>query len=412
METAGTMLQNHGDGVPGVAATRVALVVAIVGFQSIQVSENYVRIASTPAWIFAVILYPALFAISGFLLARSADHRQIGDFLQRRVRRMLPALVLIVLLSALVLGPLATTKPFRAYATDPDFGLYFLNILAWPRFSLPAVFQFNNAGTVVNLPLWLSPFVVAMVAIAALARRFGTGILFAALVLLIVAVAVAALLVPDPAGFANLQRKLLDGSGAAVVLAFLLGALAYRLRHRLPMRAGIAYLCLAALIGAALLGNTAWVGIPAANLLLAVPVAYVALFVIFQDLPLPGQALRMERYLVGLLLFSFPVQQLWIAFGPRQQSFLLNFLLALPSTMILVLLAWHGLQRRLFQPAVDDPRFGEAARQPLVILSRRQLVAGLPTVVSYLALGLALFVLVLGIMALTLLAFQRESGGV
>jgi hypothetical protein len=113
-----------------------------------------------------------------------------------------------------------------------------------------------------------------------------------------------------------------------------------------------------------------------------------------------------------LLLFSFPVQQLWIAFGPRQQPFLLNFLLAVPSTMLLVLLAWHGLQRRLFLPAVDDPRFGEAARQPLMPLSRRQLVARLPMVMTYLVVGMALFAIVLGIMALTLLAFQRESGGV
>jgi hypothetical protein len=92
-------------------------------------------------------------------------------------------------------------------------------------------------------------------------------------------------------------------------------------------------------------------------------------------LPLAVPALRLERYLLGFLLLSFPIQQLWVAFGPRQQSFLLNFLLALSSTALLVVPLWHLLQRRLFLPDADDPRFGFASTQPLVRLSRRAIAA-------------------------------------
>jgi peptidoglycan/LPS O-acetylase OafA/YrhL len=412
VETAGKLLHDHDEGLPGVASTRVALVTLIIVFQSIQVSESYLRLVSTPIWILAATLYPALFSISGFLMARSADNRQSGDFLVRRARRLLPALVVIVLLAALVLGPMATTKPLRAYVSDPDFGLYFLNILAWPRFTLPAVFQFNNVGTVVNLPLWLSPFVLSAIAIAALTPRFGTRLLVLTVLLVLSLVVGLAIYIPDLAGFSNLQRRLLDGSGAGVLLAFLFGALAYRLRHRLPVHPPIAYLCVAVMIGVSLFGNRTWLSVSAANVLLAMPAAYLALFMAFQFLPFSSQSLRMERYLLGFLLFSFPIQQLWIAFGPRQQSFLTNLFLAVPTISLLVLVIWHGLQKRIFLPAADDPRFGDAAQQPLVPLSRRQITERLPSVVAYTTLGLVLFAVALGVMALTFLAFQPESGGV
>lgn len=412
METAGKLLHNHPEALPGVATTRLALVAAIVVFQSIQVSEGYLRLISTPVWIVAAILYPALFAISGFLLARSAGNHRPRDFVIRRARRQWPAMVVVVLLSSLALGPLATTKTVRAYATDPEFALYFMNILAFPRFSLPAVFQFNNAGSVVNLPLWLSPFVVCMVAIAALVPRFGTRLLGLAIVALLALVIGLALYIPDLAGFTNLQRRLLDGSGAAVLLSFLLGALGYQLRHRLPIHAPIAYLFMAILLVVSLFGNMSWLNIPAVNVLLAVPASYLAVFMVFQLLPLVEPALRLERYLLGFLLFSFPIQQLWITFGPRQQSFILNFLLSVPTTAVLAILVWHGLQRRLFRAGADDPRFVGASGQPLMRFSGRAIVQQLPMVAAYAAISLVLFALALGVMALTFLAFQPESGGV
>ena len=412
METAGRLMQSHPDGLPGVAPMRLALTIAIIGFQSIQVSESYLRVISTPIWILGAILYPALFTISGFLLARSISRHSEPAFLIRRARRLLPALVVTILLAALVMGPLATTKSIRAYATDPEFGLYFLNIVAWPRFSLPAVFQFNNAGAVVNLPLWLSPFMLGLIMVATLVRRFGTRGLVIAVILTTVLAAALAIYIPDLAGFSGLQRKLLDGSGWSIVLAFLLGALAHQLRHRFPIHVNIVYLGVGVLVVAALAGNRTWLDMPAVHMLLAVPVAYIALFLAFELLPLAVPALRLERYLLGFLLLSFPIQQLWVAFGPRQQSFLLNFLLALSSTALLVVPLWHLLQRRLFLPDADDPRFGFASTQPLVRLSRRAIAARLPTVASFVIIALLLFAMALGVMALVLLAFQPESGGV
>jgi hypothetical protein len=129
-------------------------------------------------------------------------------------------------------------------------------------------------------------------------------------------------------------------------------------------------------------------------------------------LPLTAQALRLERYLLGFLLFSFPVQQLWIAFGVRQQSFLVNFLLALPSTALLAVPLWHLLQHRFFEPAAADPRFGELASQPLLPMSRRALARNLPRLATFALVSIVLFILAAGVMALTWLAFQPESRGV
>jgi peptidoglycan/LPS O-acetylase OafA/YrhL len=412
VETAGKMMQRHDAGLPGVASLRLALVLGILVFQSIQVSEAYLRTIGSPLWILQALLYPALFTLYGFLLASSIERHGARVFLLRRAKRLWPALAVVVLVSALVLGPLVTTLPRRSYATDPDFGLYFLNLVAWPRFVLPAVFQFNNIGTVVNLPLWLSPLVVACLVVTILARRGGTPLLIAATLALLVSAAALALLVPDLAGISGLQRYLLDGSGAGVALAFLLGALAYRLRHRLPIHPKAAVAAAVVLTLVALIGNRTWLAVPATYLLLVPPMAYLVLSLSFELLPLTAQALRLERYLLGFLLFSFPVQQLWIAFGFRQQSFLVNFLLALPSTALLVIPLWHLLQHRFFDPAAADPRFGELARQPLLPLSRRALARNLPRFATFALVSMVLFVLAVGVMALTWLAFQPESQGV
>jgi peptidoglycan/LPS O-acetylase OafA/YrhL len=412
VETAGKLMQRHDAGLPGVASLRLALVLAILAFQSIQVSEAYLRTIGSPLWILQALLYPALFTLYGFLLARSVDRHGARAFLLRRAKRLWPALAVVVLASALVMGPLVTTLPRRSYATDPDFALYFLNLVAWPRFVLPAVFQFNNIGTVVNLPLWLSPLVVACLVVTVLTRRGGTALLLATTLVLVAGAAALALLVPNLAGISGLQRYLLDGSGAGVTLAFLLGALAYRLRDRLPIHSGAAVAAAGVLALVALIGNRTWLGVPATYLLLVLPMAYLVLSLAFQLLPLTAQALRLERYLLGFLLFSFPVQQLWIAFGFRQQSFLLNFLLALPSTALLTVPLWHLLQHRFFDPAAADPRFGELASRPLLPMSRRALARNLPRFATFALVSIVLFILAAGVMALTWLAFQPESQGV
>ena len=100
--------------------------------------------------IFFLYLVPAFFAVSGFLVTGSGLRvRATSTFLAFRVLRILPALLVEVTLSALVLGPIFTRLPLSSYFSDQQFFRYFGNIVGWITFYLPGVFQ-NNHVSVVN----------------------------------------------------------------------------------------------------------------------------------------------------------------------------------------------------------------------------------------------------------------------
>jgi peptidoglycan/LPS O-acetylase OafA/YrhL len=91
-----------------------------------------------------LFMVPAFFALSGFLVTGSALRlRATAPFLTFRVLRILPALLVEVTLSALILGALFTTLPLKSYFSDPQFFRYFGNIVGLITFHLPGVFESN-----------------------------------------------------------------------------------------------------------------------------------------------------------------------------------------------------------------------------------------------------------------------------
>ena len=97
------------------------------------------------------------FAVSGFFITKSFDRRNsIPDFLLARVARIYPALIVVLMLSAFILGPIFTVLPV---------GQYFSNLHTWtyvPRdlmlrhqqWALPGVFLSAPGGPAVNGSLW------------------------------------------------------------------------------------------------------------------------------------------------------------------------------------------------------------------------------------------------------------------
>jgi peptidoglycan/LPS O-acetylase OafA/YrhL len=98
------------------------------------------------------------FLISGYLVAKSWDSDPDAPrFLARRALRIFPALIVLVVLTALVLGPALTALPLRDYFHHSFFHQYFYNIALLPRYALPGVFEHQVVANAVNGSLWSLP---------------------------------------------------------------------------------------------------------------------------------------------------------------------------------------------------------------------------------------------------------------
>ena len=100
------------------------------------------------------------FAMSGFLVTRSwTSQPEPGAYALKRALRLFPALIVVVVLTALVLGPLVTTLPVGRYLAAPGTYLYVVKCsLLWTfQNQLPGVFAGNVYPAAVNGSLWTLP---------------------------------------------------------------------------------------------------------------------------------------------------------------------------------------------------------------------------------------------------------------
>lgn len=96
------------------------------------------------------------FLVSGFLITASwLRDPHLVRFVVKRLLRVMPALIAVVALTALVLGPIISTD--AAYFESPKVWTYvWRNIALLPYHELPGVFE-GNPHPVVNGSLWTLP---------------------------------------------------------------------------------------------------------------------------------------------------------------------------------------------------------------------------------------------------------------
>lgn len=95
------------------------------------------------------------FAISGFLVAASFENRGIVDYTISRVLRVFPALIICIISTVFILGPLLTTLSISEYFSASETYVYLQNIVVvlGMKWYLPGVFD-NNPMADVNGSLW------------------------------------------------------------------------------------------------------------------------------------------------------------------------------------------------------------------------------------------------------------------
>jgi peptidoglycan/LPS O-acetylase OafA/YrhL len=293
------------------------------------------------------------FAMSGFLIAKSwIDEPEPGRYAFKRALRLLPALVVAVTITTLVLGPLFTTLPLSDYLTDTETWIYLIraSLLVTIAGQLPGVYTDNVYPDAVNGSLWTLPLeagcYVMVVVLGLLGLLHRRAVLAAA--------AAAVLLAITPLSPISTSVAVTAGGNLTSVLeltgAFLVGSLLYSLRSRLrlswavPAALGLLWV---------LSWNSGWTTLTT--------VLFLASTVIVFAFRTPAALRRLTApgdVSYGVYVYAFPVQQsiaaLW---GPGLTPGVM-FVIAMPITYLLALLSWRIVER----PALRLKRRGRPSR--------------------------------------------------
>lgn len=291
----------------------------------------------------ATIAVDVFFLISGFLVTASLQRKpQVRSFLAARALRILPGLLVMLLLTVFVAGPLLSTLGAAGYLAEPQVYRYFLkcaSLVFGVEYLLPGVFTANPHGAAVNGSLWTLPhevrcyltLAVLWLLLHHLGPRGGRWVAWAATGLAAV-------------GLLAVAQALHQGERLPTVplmyTMFAMGSAAYFHRERLVLHGGLGA---AALLLLVLLAGR----VPLA----AYWLVYVLLlpYGVFCLAYLPGGWLRgynrLGDYSYGIYIYAFPVQQFVVAraegIGPWGVT-----ALAFPVVLLAAVLSWHGVESR------------------------------------------------------------------
>lgn len=281
------------------------------------------------------------FVISGYLVAQSwLRDRNLFRFAYRRSLRIFPALVAVVVLTVVVLGPAMTTLPLAAYFSDPVLALYLRNIALYINYALPGVFLHNTYPAAVNGSLWSLPAEVSMYLL--------TPVMLSPLIIrrrAVFAVGTIALCAASLAfvyAFPRHSAYVIYGTDfwawLEVAPYFVIGA-AFAL-YSLERLANI-YVAFVAIWALGMVPLNAVAS--QAALMIVLPYAVIAFGLGFT--PVFRALTRGNDLSYGVFLWGFPVQQVLVAaLGPRPGP-AANCLMALAISSGLAYLSWNLVER-------------------------------------------------------------------
>ncbi len=288
------------------------------------------------------------FILSGVLVAQSFDRsRNIFDFALARVLRIFPALIVCVLISALVLGPIMSKLSLLDYLTSPALGAYIVKTIGLVSASLPlpGVFDDLALAGLVNSSLWTLKYEVmcyAGLALAGLAGLFAPR--WRAWSALLVAVFVALSFIEEPMSDERAYSSLENIRYFTVF--FFTGVLAYLVRDRLIISAWVLLPLAAAFYFAR--------GTVVFEVVTALFLGYGTLWASTLSFgPLRAFCNRFDLSF-GIYIYAGPVQQMLLDFHPGMQPAVIAavaFVITLPLALLSWVLIEHpalNLRRSIF----------------------------------------------------------------
>lgn len=285
------------------------------------------------------------FIISGFLVANSLERsKSIRSFFWKRFLRIFPGLLVVLLATVFLLGPLVTELPLREYFGHLGTYRYILGgaSLYWTIYTLPGVFKHNLYPGAVNGSLWTLPYewtcYCLLAILAPLLKKRRIFFLAAFVIFMLgIRVLVGHFRTMQVITFLNLDTRQLTEWACL----FFLGAFALDLRKYVRFTFLPALLLL---LGSFLLrGKVAFYW-----MLFALP--YITLWL--AEIPLPKKIVRWFSgidFSYGFYIYAFPIGQVLAGNFKSSLSVPNLALLTITCTLPFAILSWYFIEKPMLR---------------------------------------------------------------
>lgn len=278
------------------------------------------------------------FSISGYLITKSwLSDPHLLRYAIKRLLRIVPGLVVVVVLCAFVLGPAVSTLHIGEYFQNTGLKYYFLNILFHPVYALPGVFADNPHPHAVNGSLWTLPFEFFLYAF----------------ILIFLAVKISCiqkfLLLGCAAVIGIIGELMIFGASDPVVVYgsdiryfflfspfFLVGSCFAIVKDDRFFDIRIA--CVLGLLAVFMSG---WV----LKIFAFFALPYCILTFGRISIPWLNQVGRFGDFSYGLYIYAFPMQQLTVQIFGVDAPQLFSFVISLAMTFVCAILSWHWIEK-------------------------------------------------------------------
>ena len=283
----------------------------------------------------------AFFVTSGFLVTASlARRRSTVEFIAARVLRVYPALVVMLLLTVFIVGPVATRLSVRDYLFNRHTFAYFAinaTMIFDVRYVLPGVFESNAYRSAVNGSLWSMPWELRMYALLLgfwLLARSADGLRDRQRDRLI-------LLACGASALAHFWIYYVTGASSdpvRLLFMFFVGASYYVLRRWIPISGPLA-------IGGAVALALSLFDRDTFFITYNVTLAYLLLWIAYVPAGVIRRFNALGDYSYGMYIYAFPVQQMTSFVSPGIS--VTNMILASGTiTLVLAIASWHVIEAR------------------------------------------------------------------
>lgn len=319
------------------------------------------------------------FVISGFLITGSGLRFPLGRFAWHRFLRIFPGLWACLIVTVLVIAPIAAWHEnggLAAYWDHPQgpwqyvTNNWFAGMRQWTISGLLTQTPFGNGrpaafdGSLWSLKYELLCYVlVGLLAVTAVLRRARvvvpvlTAVTFGLVVWGVKAGSgwTAHPKLPGSLGPLSVMGSFSYSQLAVLGFLFLLGATIRLYRERVPMHGAIAAVAALALLVSLRFGLFFVVGLPA--------YAYL-LFYLAVALPARFHAVGRDRdYSYGIYIYAFPVQQVVALLGGARWGMAGYMVISTVFTMVFSVLSWHLVEKQAMRlKDVPFPALGRRGR--------------------------------------------------